>query len=289
MALVQAFVNGLLLGGFYALLSVGFSLVYGVMGIINLAHAAMVMLGSYVTFTLFHYLGVDPFITLPVTALVLFIIGYGVQIGINNRLIRRGFLGMTVVAAFGLNLVMINVALLIWTADYKSVVTSYSGMAFEILGLRFPLIRVLILVVSLVMTGLLWLFLQKAKTGKAIRAVAQNREAAEMMGVNVFRMYNITFAIGAAMAGIAGALLTPFSSISPFMTGPFLGIVFSVAVLGGLGSVSGAVLAGLVLGVAQVVGVHFLGVQWQLAISYAVFILVLLLRPQGLRGVKFVR
>ncbi|MCZ7664411.1 MAG: branched-chain amino acid ABC transporter permease [Thermoleophilia bacterium] len=287
--LVQALVNGILLGGFYAILGVGFSLVYGVMGIINLAHASMVMIGSYLTFSLFSGIGLDPFLSIPLVAAALFVISWLVQKYLLNSLIRRGFMGMTVVSTFGLNLFLINVALLIWSADYRGVVSSYSGVAFELFGIRFPLVRIIILALSLLLTYVLWLFLIRTKTGKAIRAVSLNREAAVLMGIDVYSIYNITFGIGGALAGMAGALLSPISSITPFMGGPLLGIVFSVAVLGGLGNVSGAVIAGIVLGVAQVVGVHFIGTSWQLAISYGIFILVLLVRPQGLRGVKFVK
>ncbi len=287
--LLQAVVNGLLLGGFYAILGVGFSLVYGVMGIINLAHASLVMIGAYLTFTLFSGWGLDPFLSIPIVAVVLFAFCWLTQKYILNSLIRRGFLGMTVVSTFGLNLVLINIALLIWSANYRGVVTSYSGVAYDLGGVRLPLVRIIILVLSLVITYGLYQFLKRSKTGKAIRAVALNREAAELMGINVYGIYSITFGIGGALAGMAGSLLSPISSITPFMGGPLLGIVFSVAVLGGLGNVNGAVLAGVVLGVAQVVGVYFLGTPWQLAISYAIFILVLLFRPQGIMGVKFVR
>lgn len=289
MALIQAIINGLLLGGIYALLGVGFSLVYGVMGIINLAHAAMVMLGSYLTFTLFSQINLDPFLSIPIVAVVLFSFCWLVQKFLLNPLIKRGFLGMTVVSTFGLNLVLINVALLIWSADYRSVVTSYSSVAFELGGIRLPLVRIIILVLSLLLTWGLWQFLQRSKTGKAIRAVSLNRDAAQLMGINVYGIYNITFGIGGAMAGVAGTLLAPISSVTPFTGGPLLGILFSVAVLGGLGNVSGAVLAGIILGVAQTVGVYFLGTPYQLAISYAIFILVLLFRPQGITGVKYVR
>lgn len=287
--LLQAVVNGLLLGGFYAILGVGFSLVYGVMGIINLAHASLVMIGCYLTFTFFSAWRLDPFLSIPFVAVILFALCWLIQKYILNSLIRRGFLGMTVVSTFGLNLVLINVALLIWSANYRGVVTSYSGVAFDLGGLRLPLVRIIILVLSLVITYGLYQFLKRSKTGKAIRAVALNREAAQLMGINVYGIYSITFGLGGALAGMAGSLLSPISSITPFMGGPMLGIVFSVAVLGGLGSVSGAALAGVVLGVAQVVGVYFLGTPWQLAIGYAIFILVLLFRPQGIMGVKFVR
>ena len=287
--LLQAVVNGVLLGGFYAILGVGFSLVYGVMGIINLAHASLVMIGCYLTFTFFSAWHLDPFLSIPIVAVILFALCWLIQKYILNSLIRRGFLGMTVVSTFGLNLVLINVALLIWSANYRGVVTSYSGVAFDLGGLRLPLVRIIILALSLVITYSLYQFLKRSKTGKAIRAVALNREAAQLMGINVYGIYSITFGLGGALAGMAGCLLSPISSITPFMGGPMLGIVFSVAVLGGLGNVNGAVLAGVVLGVAQVVGVYFLGTPWQLLISYAIFILVLLFRPQGIMGVKFIR
>lgn len=287
--LLQAVVNGLLLGGFYAILGVGFSLVYGVMGIINLAHASLVMIGAYLTFTFFSAWHLDPFLSIPIVAVILFAFCWLIQKYILNSLIRRGFLGMTVVSTFGLNLCLINIALLIWSANYRGVVTSYSGVAFDLGGLRLPLVRIIILVLSLVITYFLYQLLKRSKTGKAIRAVALNREAAQLMGINVYGIYSITFGLGGALAGMAGCLLSPISSITPSMGAPLLGIVFSVAVLGGLGNVNGAVLAGIVLGVAQTVGVYFLGTNWQLAISYAIFILVLILRPQGIMGVKFVR
>lgn len=287
--LVQAVVNGLLLGGFYAILGVGFSLVYGVMGIINLAHASMVMIGSYLAFTLSSRVGLDPFLSIPIVAATLFVISLPIQKYILNSLLRRGFLGMTVVSTFGINLVLINIALLIWSADHRGVVTSYSGIAFELFDIYIPLVRVIILILSLLVTYMLWLFLMQTRVGKSVRAVSLNRDAAVLMGVDAYKVYIITFGIGAALAGVAGALVSPVMSISPFMGVPMLGIVFSVAVLGGLGNVSGAVLAGVILGVAQTVGVSLIGTSWQLAINYGIFILVLLVRPQGLLGVKFVK
>lgn len=284
--LIQHIINGLLLGGVYATIGIGFSLVYGVMGIINLAHGSLIMLGSYVTFALFQSMGMDPFLSIPISLGVLFILGFLMQRFIINRVIKWG-LFMTVVLTFGFDLVFINTALLIWSSDFRAVTPSYMGAGLQIGSAIIPYIRLAIFATSLLITWLLYQFLGKTRTGQAIRATALNREAAQLVGVDINYIYSITFGVGAALAGAAGAMFSTVFTISPFMGVPFLGKAFAVAVLGGLGNINGAILGGLVLGMAEALGSVVFGPGYQQAIGFIILLMVLVVRPQGLMGKQF--
>ncbi len=282
---VQQLVNGLLLGGVYSIIGVGFSLVYGVMGIINLAHGALIMLGSYITFQLFAWLGLDPFVGLLGAALVMFGAGYLQQHYIINRVVNHG-VQMSIVLTFGLDLVLINIALLIWSSDYRSVAPSYVSDSFLLGDVVVPLVRLAVFVVALLFTFLLYQFLRHTRTGQAIRATSLHNEAAQLVGVNVQKIYSLTFGLGAAIAAVAGGLLSMVLTVTPFMGAPLLSNAFAVAVLGGLGNVKGAVFAGVILGMAEALGVAILGASYQAMMGYLILLLALMVRPQGLFGRK---
>lgn len=281
----QQLVNGLLLGGVYSIIGVGFSLVYGVMGIINLAHGSLIMLGSYLAYQIFSWLGIDPFLCMAMSAALMFLIGYLQQSLVINRVVNHGT-QMTIVLTFGLDLVLINIALLIWTSDYRSVSPDYVSSSIQLGSLVIPFVRLLIFAAALMLTGGLWAFLYRTKTGQAIRATAQHMEAAQLVGVDIGKIFSVTFALGAAIAGAAGGMLSMVLTVTPFMGGPLLSTAFAVAVLGGLGNVKGAVFAGIILGVAEALGVTLLGPSYQAAMAYLILIVVLLIRPQGLMGRK---
>jgi branched-chain amino acid transport system permease protein len=282
----QVVVNGLLLGGIYAAVGVGFSLTWGVLNIINIAHGAMVMLGAYITFLLFSQLGLDPFLSIPASMLLLFLLGYVLQRFLINRVIPHGVF-MTLVLTFGLSLFLIDMALLFFSGDYRSVTPSYAGSGLSLGGVIVPYQRLGAFLISILIVGLLNVYLGRSKTGRAIRATALNRQAAQLVGVDIARIYAVTFGIGAALAGAAGSLLAVTITITPYMGNVFIGKAFVIATLGGLGTVQGALIGGLVLGLAESLGAALIGPSYQQAIGFGILLLVLILRPEGIMGKQF--
>jgi len=282
----QAILNGILFGAVYVCIGMGFSLVWGVMNIINLAHGSFIMLGAYITYTLFTYLKIDPFLTLPVSMIALYFIGYASQKYLLNYIIRASIF-ITLTFTFGLQILIANVALLIWTADFKSVAPGYSGEGIELGGLVLPYIRCAIFIVALILTCLFYLLMTKTKTGKAINATALNLEGAKTVGVDVAEIYARTMGISAALGGAAGALISPIMTINPFIGGPLVGKAFVVAILGGLGGTMGSLAGGMALGLAEQVGSFFFSAAYQEAIGFIVLVIVLIFRPQGIIGKRF--
>ena len=282
---IQQVILGLLLGGVYVAVALGFSLVWGILNIVNLAHGALVIVGAYVTWALFTRWHVDPFLSLPVDALVLFVIGYALQRGVINRLIRAPLL-FTFLLTFGLNLVIVSLLLLIFTADFRSVTTTYSGSGLELGNVIIPYIRVGGLAVALVLAGILWAILNRTRIGAAILAVGADRDAAQLVGVDLRHIYALTFAIGAAFAGVAGGIISTFQSITPTAGDPYTLQAFAVVILGGLGRVSATVLGGLTFGLIEILGQSApgLGSGYANAIAFVVLVIVLVVRPRGLLG-----
>jgi len=284
--IVQVLLNGIFLGAIYANIAVGFSLAWGVMDVINVAHGTLIVIGSFVTFSLFKLAGMDPFLSIPVSMLLLFFIGYSMQKYLLNFVVKVGVF-LSLILTFGLDLVLVNVVLLIFTGDYRSVTPSYSGTHFEIGGVTIPYIRLATLGICVLLTLLLQLFLAKTKTGNAIRATSQNRQAAEIVGVHVGRIYSITLGVSAALAGACGSLISMVQSFTPFEGGYFIMKAFIICVLGGLGNVMGAIIGGLILGIVETMGARVLGTGFQEAISAIIMILVLVLMPKGIVGSKY--
>jgi branched-chain amino acid transport system permease protein len=284
--LIQQLVLGLMLGGVYVAVAIGFSLVWGILNIVNLAHGALVVVGMYATWYLFSHFGVDPFVSLPVDAVVLFLIGYSLQRGVINRVIRAP-LFFTLLLTFGINLVLINLFLVWFKADFRSVTTAYSGAGLEIAGVTFPYIRLAALVIALLLAAAVGFFMNRTRTGFAIQAVGADKDAAQLVGIDLRHVYALTFAVGAACAGVAGGLLSTIQAISPTAGEPYTLQAFVVVILGGLGRVSATVVGGLLFGLIEVLAqsqVPGLGAGWSNAIAFAVLVLVLVLRPQGLMG-----
>lgn len=283
---LQSIVNGLLLGGVYGCVGLGFSLVWGVTNVINLAHGALIMLGAYVAFWAFRGLRLDPFLALPLAVVAIGALGYLIQRYIVNFVVRSGVF-MTLILTFGLQLMLIDGALFAFTADYRAVTPSYGGAGVELGPVVVPYVRVVIFAVSLLLTWLLHLFMTRTRTGNAIRATALNKDAAQLVGVNIGRIYAITFALGAALAGAAGTLLSTLYAITPTMGQPMLGKAFVVACLGGLGTMWGSLIGGLILGLAETVGAGVVGPSFQQAVSFGLLVLILVVRPEGIAGKKF--
>ncbi len=283
--LAQQVVLGLLLGGIYVAVALGFGLVWGILNIVNLTHGALVLCGAYMTWWLFSTFRVDPFVTLPVVALAMFVLGYGLQRVVINRVIRAPLL-FTFLLTFGINLVIVNVLLLIFKADFRSVTPSYSGSGFHVGGVIVPYIRLASLGVAFGAAGLLALVLNRTRVGAAIQAVGADREAAQLVGINLRHTYALTFGLGAACAGIAGTLISTVNAITPGSNGPYTLQAFVIVSLGGLGRVSATVLGGLVFGLVEILAQNapHIGGGYTNAIAFGLMVVVLVVRPRGLLG-----
>lgn len=278
--LAQAVVTGLLSGSVYGLVALGLTLIFGVLGIVNFAHGALLTLGMYCSWAVVDALGVSPYATLLVTVPVMAVVGAAIQGGLLDRVLGQP-LENQLLLTFGIAIVIENGILLFFGADPKSVSGGPSG-ALEILGATAGWDRMVAFGGSLLLAGAVWALLRRTSTGTAIRAVAANPVGARLVGIDVRRIYVLTFAIGTACAGAAAALILPFTTLEPTTGDSFTILAFVVVVLGGLGSVPGAILGGLIIGVAQEVGGVVFPEQSKLLTVFIVFLLVLFLRPQGL-------
>lgn len=286
MVILQNIINGFLIGGLYAGVALGFSLVWGVMNVINLAHGAFIMIGAYVTFWIYTSLKLDPFITLPLSMVFTFLLGYLFQKYIIS-FVGRAPIFMVLVLTFGIEILLMNVSTLVFTANFRSVTPSYSGAGITLSGVTIPYIRLIICFISLFLTYLLNFFLNNTKIGNAIKATSLDKEAAQLVGVNIGKIYTITFALSAALAGAAGSLLAIVVAISPYMGGVFTFKSALVACLGGLGSIPGVIAGGLVVGMAETMGSHFIAPGYKEFIGFMLLVLILIVRPEGIMGKKF--
>lgn len=280
---IQAVINGLLLGGVYAAYSAGFSLIFGVMGVVNLAHGELVMLGAFTSYWMFELLGVDPYVGAPFSAVSLFFFGYLIQKYIINRVIELPHI-MSYILTFGIHLVVANSAIKLWTHDFRSITTSYSGANAAFLGLNIPYARLGTFCLALAVVAFLWFFLNRTETGRAIRATAMDKEVARLMGVNIREIYAVTFGIGAAVTGLAGASISPFVIIFPQMGLEYTIVAFCVVVLGGMGYLPGALWGGFILGVAQSLAATYVSAGISVAIVFLILFFMLVFRPAGIVG-----
>lgn len=286
MVVLQNIVNGLLLGGLYAGVALGFSLVWGVMNVINLAHGAFIMIGAYVTFWIYYFFKIDPFITIPFSMAFTFLLGYLVQKYIINLVVRAQVF-MVFILTFGIEIFLMNLSNLICTADFRSVTPSYSGAGINLGGILVPYIRLAICFIALFLTYLLNLFLNKTKTGNAIKATSLDKEAAQLVGVHIGKIYTMTFALSAAVAGAAGSLIAIIVAISPYMGGVYTFKAALIACLGGLGSIPGVIAGGLVVGMAETMGSQFISPGYKEFIGFVLLVFILIFRPEGIMGKKF--
>ena len=281
--LAQIFVNGVILGGLYACVAVGFSLVWGVLNVINLMHGMLVVLGGYLAWLGWMIFGLHPLLSLPAVAFLTGLLGAALQAGFLNRVVGAPVL-ITLVITFGLELVGTNALLLFFGADYRTIRPNFTLGTAVIDGLRIPLDRAMAASAALVMTGALWLLLRRSWLGKAIIAVRMDRDAATLMGIRVKAIHIATFALGSALAGAAGALLGLVFPISPLQSEAYLGTAFTVCVIGGLGSVVGAAAGGLALGLVESFAALVVGADNAPIVSLVLLIALLALRPEGLFG-----
>jgi len=287
--LAQNLAYGIMVGALYGLVALGLSLVFGVTKFLNVAHGELLMVGGYVSFWAFSLLGLDPFLTIPITMVCLFFIGgllYWLTFSHTIKLPEETKIKNTLLIAFGLSVILQNLAIQFWTADERGIPVDYAGKAVTVLGVRFPAVPLISLGVAVICLVALQLFLQKTYTGKAIRATVQNWEAASLMGIDIHKIYILSFAIGAALAGAAGTLVAANYSIFPVMGLDWTMKALIVMVLGGLGSIPGTLIGGIILGVTEGATSFFISNNYREVAGLVLFLLVLILRPQGLLGKK---
>jgi branched-chain amino acid transport system permease protein len=284
----QVLVNGLLLGGLLGLVGLGFSMVWGILNIVNLAHSAFIMLAAYGTFYLFSLLHIDPFLTLPLTMLALFVFGFLLQKYVTNMVMRAPLL-VTFVLTFGFQTFLVSLARVIFTGDQRGVNPTYNAAALTIGDTIINWMKLGGFAVALLLTGALYLFVTHTRTGNAIRAVGMDPDAARLMGVNVARIYAITYALSAAVAAAAGTLISMWYAFTPDSFEIYNIRAFAVVVLGGLGSIPGALIGGLVFGLLDqtISSTNIAGFQLgalKEALIFLAMVLVLVVRPTGLLG-----
>jgi branched-chain amino acid transport system permease protein len=279
--IAQYVANGLLIGSLYACLAVGFSLIYGVLNIINVMHGSFVVLGAYITIYCSQLLGVSPLIAALIGCAAMFAFGYVIQRHLINDLVAAPiFISFTL--TFGLDLLLNNAMIQAFTATPRSLAVEYGSVTLA--GVSLSVARLGAMALALMLTGLLYWLLRHSQMGRAIIAVRMDRHAAALLGIRVRRIYAITFGVGALMAAAAGGAMAIVFPITPLLSSVFLGKAFVICVLGGLGSVLGALVGGLALGLLESFGSIVLGSQWSTTVGFAIMILVLVVRPHGLVG-----
>jgi branched-chain amino acid transport system permease protein len=281
----QIAINGVMLGGFYAVMALGFSIIWGVMGVIDLAHGEFVMVGAYITWLLSKQFGWEPFATLIVVFPVMFAVGYALQRGLINRIIGRPYL-ISFLVTYGLAIIIANATRMIFTATPHTVDTAFSGF-WRVGGVTISITETVVLIAALIILSGLHLFLQHTRQGKSIRATAQNREAARIVGIEITHVYAITFAICIGLTAVAGSLLAPTQPIHPFMGPPLTLKAFAITAMAGLGSIPGALIGGIVLGLVEAFIAAFapgVGANLGIVSSFVILVIVLVTRPQGLFG-----
>lgn len=283
MDLLQIVVSGILLGGVYAMFATGLNLIFGVMKIINLGHGELMMLGAYVTFFMFTQAGLNPLLSLPLTAAIVGLLGVLLQIGLVERVVNQPMIN-SLLLTFGLSTLMMGVALNLWTSNYRSVNYEALSGSWNIGELAVSKARAVAFLISVLVTVGMWLFLNRTNFGKAIRATSEHPDVAQLVGIDIRQVRYVTFGLGSAMAAISGALISIIFTINPEMGRMFIGKGFAIIVLGGLGSFVGGLLGAIVLGVGETVTAFYTSTQVSEGVAYAILLLVLIIRPSGFFG-----
>jgi len=281
--LAQVVVNGILLGGLYAVMALGLALVWGVLNIVNLAHGAFIMLGGYAAWHLYRLAGIDPFVGLPLVAVAMFALGYALQRGLLNLVVRAPMFN-TLLITFGLEVVITYCAQLAFSADFRTINPPYAGSNVALGAVTLPVARLLAFGVALALTVGMWLFLLHTRLGRAIRATAQNLIAARLYGVEPRHLYAVTFGLGIALAGMSGALYGTVSQINPYIGATLTAKSFAISIIGGLDNPLGVIVGGLFLGVVESLTTLYVGPTYADVTSFGILVLVLVVRPSGLLG-----
>jgi branched-chain amino acid transport system permease protein len=280
---LQLALQGFLMGGVYGLIALGLSLIFGVMKIINFAHGEMMVFAMFLSITLLLWGGLDPYLSLVIVAAVMFGVGYAVQRVFVNRILELPE-AMQVLVLVGLGIIFENGTLMIWGGSDLSPKTSLALSSFRWGPVTVDVPRLIAFILAVVITLLVLLFLKKTNIGKSIRAAADNRYGALIIGAHINRLYGICFGIGAACVGAAGALLVPLMPAKATMGAPYTMVSFVIVILGGMGSLIGALIGGLIIGVAESLGTVFLPSSMKQVVSFTIMIVILLFKPQGLFG-----
>jgi len=283
--LLPPIIMGFLLGGLYSVIGFGLSLVFGVMRMVNLAHGSFVIFGSYFAWVLLTTVGLDPLLSLVIILPISFGIGFGLQRALLNRLYRLG-VEPPLLTTYGIAIILASAYLLIFTPYSRGLVTSYSIRSAGFGALTFPLIFILDFIAALITMIFLYILLNKTYVGLAIRCATQDPQAAKLVGMNINHIYALTFGLAITFASLGGVFLGLTYPFIPASSFTYLIIAFGVVVVGGLGSMLGTFIGGIVLGLAQTLGYHFFGIGYQLFITYLVILVMLVIRPQGILGVK---
>ena len=281
LGIIQSLLDGLMLGGIYGVISIGLSLVFGVLGIVNFAQAQFLMLGMYVSWLIWHSLGIDPILGIPLTGAIVFAIGFIFEKALLERILKAPPVAQ-IFLTVGLMIFLENAILLIFGSSFRSVVVPYQSLGFNLFGLFISAPYLFAFIAACIVCIGLWLFLSRTWFGKAIRATSQDYDASVLCGINVKQVYALAFSIGVALTAIGGAVILPYMTVSPTVGGQFSILMFTVVILGGLGNVVGALLGGLIVGVIQSVSAMMFPIQLQNLILFIVFIGILAFKPEGL-------
>ena len=281
--LMQQIVNGLLIGFMYSLIAIGLTLIWGVMNIVNFAHGDFLMVGMFTSFWLYTLYGLDPLFSIPICTALLFVMGILIYRFIVSKVMSGPMLAQLVVT-FGVSIFISNLAVYFWTPDFRQITNPLLSGTWEVAGILLSIPKFVASIGSVITSLAVFLFLKKTRTGKAVLATEMDREAALLMGINTDRINSLSFGIGAALVGIAGAFLSTYYYIYPQVGGTFGLIAFSIVALGGFGSIEGAFIAGILVGLVQTLGGYFFDPAYKYAIVFMIYLITVWIRPQGLLG-----
>ena len=281
--LLQQIVNSLLIGSVYALVAIGLTLIWGVMNVLNFAHGDFLMLGMFTAFWCYTLFKMDPLFSIPVCAAVLFLLGVGIYRFIVSKVMKGPGLAQLVVT-FGVSIFLANLAVMLWTPDFRLIEKPLLSGTWSLGSVQLSIPKFAASVGSVLVSAAIFFFLKRTRTGKAILAVEMNRDAALLMGINTERINSLSFGIGAALVGIAGAFLSMYYYIYPQVGGLFGLISFCIVALGGFGSIEGAFIAGILIGLVQTLGGYFFDPAYKYALVFLVYLITVWIRPQGLMG-----
>jgi branched-chain amino acid transport system permease protein len=280
---LQQILNGLVLGGSYALMALGLTMIFGILEVINFAHGEIYMIGAFMTLYFTTLLGIPFLLAIPISMVVVALLGLMIQRVVFRPIIGKPMInGMLI--SFGLSVFLMNLSILLFKADPRSLESGYAHVNIRFFGLQITLERLLAIIVAIVLVSLLYLFIQRTKIGTAMRAVAEDREAAQAVGVNIARIYLLTFAIGCALAASAGSIAGAIFFVSPIMGWTPAIKSFVVVILGGFGNITGAILASLILGIVESLGGGYISYAYKDAYAFIILLLAFLLKPEGLLG-----
>jgi len=281
--LLQQIVNSLLIGSVYALVAIGLTLIWGVMNVLNFAHGDFLMLGMFTAFWCYTLFKMDPLFSIPVCAAVLFLLGVGIYRFIVSKVMKGPGLAQLVVT-FGVSIFLSNLAVMLWTPDFRLIEKPLLSGTWSLGSVQLSIPKFAASVGSVLVSAAVFFFLKRTRTGKAILAVEMNRDAALLMGINTERINSLSFGIGSALVGIAGAFLSMYYYIHPQVGGLFGLISFCIVALGGFGSIEGAFIAGILIGLVQTLGGYFFDPAYKYALVFLVYLITVWIRPQGLMG-----